>query len=88
MADLSQFVGELRRRNVFRMAVLYGLAAWLIMQVAGVLIDLAKLPDWIGSSILWLLGFNTSEQPIDHERYVCDPSCHRFPPIWRTLIVD
>jgi TolB-like protein/Tfp pilus assembly protein PilF len=49
-------VSELRRRNVFRMAVLYAVAAWLIMQVADVLIDLAKLPDWIGTTTLGLLA--------------------------------
>jgi len=49
-------VSELRRRNVFRMAVLYAVAAWLVMQVADVLIDLAKLPDWIGTTTLWLLA--------------------------------
>ncbi len=37
---------ELKRRNVLRMVVLYVIAAWLIIQVAEVLIDLAKLPDW------------------------------------------
>lgn len=47
---------ELRRRNVFRMAALYCVAAWLIMQVAGVLIDLAKLPDWTGTTTLWILA--------------------------------
>ena len=51
-----RLVSELRRRNVLRMAVLYAVAAWLIVQVAGVLIDLAKLPDWIGTTILWLLA--------------------------------
>ena len=51
-----RLVSELRRRNVFRMAVLYGVAAWLIVQVAEVLIDLAKLPDWIGTTTLWLLA--------------------------------
>jgi TolB-like protein len=50
------FVSELRRRNVFRMAVLYIVTAWLIVQVAGVLIDLAQLPDWIGTTTLWLLA--------------------------------
>jgi serine/threonine-protein kinase len=49
-------VSELRRRNVFRMAVLYVVAAWLIMQVAEVLIALAKLPDWIGPTTLMLLA--------------------------------
>ena len=51
-----RLVSELRRRNVFRMAVLYVVAAWLIVQVAEVLIDLAKLPDWIGTTTLWLLA--------------------------------
>jgi TolB-like protein/Flp pilus assembly protein TadD len=50
------FVKELKRRNVFRMAVLYAVAAWVIVQVAEVLIDLAKLPDWIGTTTLWLLA--------------------------------
>ncbi len=35
---------ELKRRNVLRMAVLYAVAAWLIMQVAEVLMTLASLP--------------------------------------------
>jgi TolB-like protein/Tfp pilus assembly protein PilF len=47
---------ELRRRNVFRMAVLYVVAAWLIMQVAEVVIALANLPDWIGPAVLGLLA--------------------------------
>jgi len=50
-----RLVSELRRRNVLRMAALYAIAAWLIVQVAGVLIDLAKLPDWIGTTTLWVL---------------------------------
>ena len=47
---------ELKRRNVLRMAMLYAVAAWLIMQVAEVVIGLAQLPDWIGPAILWLLA--------------------------------
>ena len=49
-------VSELRRRNVHRMAVLYLVAAWLIMQVAEVLIGLVHLPEWIGPTILALLA--------------------------------
>ena len=47
---------ELRRRNVLRMAVLYVVAAWLIMQVAEVIIGLANLPEGIGPGILALLA--------------------------------
>ena len=48
-------LSELRRRNVFGMAALCVVAAWLIMQIAGVVMDLAKLPDWIGPAVLVLL---------------------------------
>ena len=51
-----RLVSELRRRNVFRMAVLYAVAAWLIMQAAEVVIGLAHLPDWIGPTTLGLLA--------------------------------
>jgi len=44
---------ELKRRNVLRMAVLYVLATWLVMQVAGVLMDLGGLPAAAGP---WLLA--------------------------------
>ena len=50
------FIKELKRRNVVRMAALYVIAAWLIMQVADVLKDLANLPDWIGPTVLGLLA--------------------------------
>ncbi|MCO4812603.1 MAG: hypothetical protein KC572_13440, partial [Gammaproteobacteria bacterium] len=43
---------ELRRRNVLRMAALYVVAAWLVMQVAGVLLDLGALAEELG---LWVL---------------------------------
>ena len=48
-------VSELRRRNVLRMAVLYVVAAWLIMQVAGVFMDLGVLPVAIGPWVLVIL---------------------------------
>ena len=50
-----RLMSELKRRNVLRMTALYAVTAWLMVQVAGVLIDLANLPDWIGTTTLWLL---------------------------------
>lgn len=49
-------LSELRRRNVLRMAVLYVVTAWLIMQVAEVLIGLSALPEWIGPVVLAVLA--------------------------------
>jgi len=37
---------ELKRRNVFRMAGLYLVAAWLILQVADLLLDAFEVPSW------------------------------------------
>ena len=47
---------ELKRRNVFRMAVLYVVAAWLVMQVAEVTISLRVLPPSIGPATFTLLA--------------------------------
>ena len=52
---------ELKRRNVLRMAVLYTVAAWLVMQVAGVLMDLGVLPGEVGP---WLMVVLTIGFPI------------------------
>lgn len=49
-------ISELRRRNVLRMATLYLVAAWVIMQAAEVIVTLAALPDWSGRIVLTLLA--------------------------------
>jgi len=49
-------VSELRRRNVFRMAVLYLGAAWLILQVVDLLIDRVPLPESLGLISLTVLA--------------------------------
>jgi TolB-like protein len=51
-----RLISELKRRNVFRMAVLYVISAWLVMQVAEVIIGLAGLPDWSGKVVLAVLA--------------------------------
>ena len=53
------FVFELKRRNVFRVALLYAVASWLLLQVADVGVSLLGLPDWTGRFVflLLLIGF-------------------------------
>jgi TolB-like protein len=51
-----RLISELKRRNVFRMVVLYVISAWLVMQVAEVIIGLAGLPDWSGKVVLAVLA--------------------------------
>jgi TolB-like protein len=47
---------ELKRRNVFRVAMLYLVASWLLLQVADVGVSLLGLPEWIGKAIVLFLA--------------------------------
>ena len=51
-----KFWSELRRRNVLRMAALYLVSAWLILQVTEVVAGLIELPDWVGPLVLAMLA--------------------------------
>ena len=48
-------ISELKRRNVFRVALLYLVAGWVILQVAQLLFDVLSLPDWTSRLVLGLL---------------------------------
>ncbi len=39
-------IAELKRRNVFRVGVAYGIVAWLMLEVASVIFPGLHLPDW------------------------------------------
>ena len=46
---------ELKRRNVFRVGIAYAVAAWLLLQLTDVLIELLGLPDMAGKYVVLLL---------------------------------
>jgi TolB-like protein len=50
------FVAELKRRNVIRMAGLYLVGAWLIVQVAGTLLPVFEAPSWVMKTLVGLLA--------------------------------
>jgi TolB-like protein/Tfp pilus assembly protein PilF len=50
------FIAELRRRNVVRMAGLYLVGAWLVVQVAGTLLPIFSAPAWIARAIVIALA--------------------------------
>ena len=58
-AGVSRFLKELRRRRVFRVAGLYVVGVWLVMQVADVVFPAWGIPDAAVRYLLWagLLGF-------------------------------
>ncbi|MEP6975859.1 MAG: hypothetical protein ABI787_12600 [Spartobacteria bacterium] len=56
---LRNFFAELKRRNVYKVAVGYGVVAWLIMQVADTIVPALHLPDSLTTAVvvICLLGF-------------------------------
>jgi TolB-like protein/Tfp pilus assembly protein PilF len=56
---MRQLFDELKRRNVLRVAIAYIVAAWLLLQVADVVLNNIEAPDWVFRAILLLvaLGF-------------------------------
>ena len=52
----GSFLSELKRRNVIRMAGLYLVASWLIVQVTGTVGPMVGAPEWVGRTVLMLLA--------------------------------
>ncbi len=50
------FFAELKRRNVIRMAGLYLVGAWLVVQIAETLLPIFKTPDWVLQTMVVLLA--------------------------------
>lgn len=53
------FFAELKRRNVYKVAVAYAVVGWLVMQVAATIVPALHLPDSLTTAVVvvTLLGF-------------------------------
>jgi TolB-like protein/Tfp pilus assembly protein PilF len=55
MAGISDFIRELRRRNVFRVVAAYAVAAWLVIQIASIVLPAFHAAEWIMQATLVLV---------------------------------
>src|SRR4029453_5985472 len=53
--NLRNFFAELTRRNVIRMAGLYLVGPWVVVQVAGTVLPMFGAPEWLPRTIVVLL---------------------------------
>lgn len=55
----GSFIQELKRRNVFRVAIIYIVASWLLMQIGDVMFPALRLPEWTTTLLVafLILGF-------------------------------
>ena len=56
------FFDELKRRNVVRVGLAYGIAGWVILQVADLVLENIEAPPWVIQALMLfvLLGFIAS----------------------------
>ena len=59
MSNKPSFFSELRRRNVFRVALTYAVLAWLLIEIAAVFLPMVDAPEWMITAfvVLLALGF-------------------------------
>jgi len=50
------FFQELKRRNVFRVGIAYGVAAWVLLQVADLVLEAIEAPSWVLQVLMLLIG--------------------------------
>src|SRR6266851_8269353 len=53
--NARQFFAELKRRNVYKVAVAYGVVAWLLMQIATQVFPFFEVPNWAVRLVVLLL---------------------------------
>src|ERR1700731_1356704 len=56
---MSNFFAELKRRNVYKVAVAYAVVGWLVIQVTATIVPALHLPDGLTTAVvvLVLVGF-------------------------------
>ena len=53
------FFDELKRRNVFRVGIAYGVASWVLLQIVDLVLDNIEAPGWVMDVFMMVvvLGF-------------------------------
>ena len=51
----KKFFAELKRRNVYKVAIAYGVVAWLLMQIASQIFPFFEIPNWAVRLVVLLL---------------------------------
>src|SRR5262245_48659080 len=56
---MSNFFSELKRRNVYKVAITYAVVAWLLIQAASILLPTFEAPSWVMKALVVIiaLGF-------------------------------
>ena len=51
----NNFFSELKKRNVYKIAIAYAVIGWLIMEMGSIVLPTIKAPEWVMQVIIFLL---------------------------------
>lgn len=54
--DFKKFFSELKRRNVYKVAIAYAITAWLLAQIVALSTEVFEAPIWVMKIIILILG--------------------------------
>jgi TolB-like protein/Tfp pilus assembly protein PilF len=54
--DPKKFFGELKRRNVYKVAVAYAIVGWLVVQIATQVFPFLEIPNWVVRLVIVLVA--------------------------------
>ena len=53
--DFNKFFAELKRRNVYKVALVYAITSWLLAQIVALAAETFQAPDWVTKIVFVLL---------------------------------
>src|SRR6266852_5917891 len=56
MSEKPSFFAELKRRNVYKVAIAYGVVAWLLIQIATQVFPFLEIPNWVVRLVIVLIA--------------------------------
>ena len=51
----KKFFAELKRRNIYKVAIAYGVVTWLLMQIASQIFPFFEIPNWAIRLVIMLI---------------------------------
>ena len=55
---IDNFFAELKRRNVYKVAVAYAIVGWLLVQVATQVFPFLEIPNWVVRLVIVLVAID------------------------------
>jgi len=64
------FFAELKRRNVYKVAVAYAVVGWLIVQVATQVFPFFEIPNWTVRLVVLLVRLPFAQRTLDADAFL------------------